>query len=321
MPQSRRITIRRRPFRVCRLTAVLLAGLIAGCTPLSTITHTIAERTGSFSERLDSGGGLKKRVGVVPFTGRAPLAGERLQRVMQDAVIEAIGGACSACLLNGPGPSESFPTLANLPRLPSGRVDNLALASMGKKRGLNAIVTGALVDINVSQTTEGILWFKHKNYYVELFLSLSVYDTTTAAKLFDENVLQQIETDEPEAEMIAEKIWADQDELKRSIIEIGSELGRAAGKAIKDSPWAGHIIGVEGGRLIVSAGKMAEVTVGSVFEVYAEGSIIAGAEGERFSVAGPKTAEIQIRDVYEDRSAAILIEGEKADVGSMIFPK
>ncbi len=223
-------------------------------------------------------------------------------------------------MLVKPGDAEC-PDFLNSPlSLETGRFDNLALAKAGRRLGMNAIVTGAFIDIKVYKEKQGLLWFKDDKNFLRVLISCEVYDVETGAELLDESFDYEVGIDETEfASIKAEKI-KDTTALKDSLAYIAEVMGEKICETVGILPWKGYIVSTVNDKIIISSGRRAGLSRGDILEVYESGKIIQGKDGRRFFLPGLKTGEIKITEVYPDNAHAVLVTGDatKAGTGSSV---
>jgi len=205
--------------------------------------------------------------------------------------------------------------LINLPIHPTGQLDNLAIAKAGKQIGLNAIVTGRLIDIKATKEESGILWFKGAGNIVQMQIIVEVYDTETAAKLLDEIFFHEIEVNEQEFESKKKKKAEGISGFKDAFMHIAGVAGEKICDTVVRQPWKGYIVSISGNRIIISSGRKSGLISGDILEVYAGEKIINGKDGQRFFVPGLKTGEIKITTVYPDRAEAVSVSASDIKEG------
>jgi len=208
--------------------------------------------------------------------------------------------------------------MAVLPKLASEQIDNLVLAKTGRRLGLNAIVTGSLMDISANKETRGILWFKNTYNFIRFQIVVEVYDTETGAKIFDDSFDDEIQVDETDIDNLrtgnTNEIPALKDALLNAVIPIGEKIC----DAVNIQPWKGYVFSSVEDKIIISSGKRSGLIFGDKLEVYDNESIFEGKDGRKFFIPGLKIGEIKITALYPDRAEATLISGKSIKVGSTV---
>ncbi|MEJ2657872.1 MAG: hypothetical protein P8012_11870 [Desulfobacterales bacterium] len=137
--------------------------MMAGCSTVTSIEKSTKKMVRDFKA---PDGDLKKKVAIALFENKTPFKDEGMDEKIIENLAGTITSSCSNILLEKPGDSDYPDELVNLPRKVSGRIDNFDLAKIGRRLGLNAIITGAVINISPDNKQEGILWFKDTHYYI-----------------------------------------------------------------------------------------------------------------------------------------------------------
>ncbi|MCD4787333.1 MAG: hypothetical protein K8R09_03825 [Desulfobacterales bacterium] len=287
------------------------ASLIAGCSFLPAIKKIACDIKAP-------AGDLKKKVGITYFENRTFGAVNNFEKTFHIKLAESIKETCPDILIIKPGDTGYPDQMAVLPKLASGRIDNLVLAKTGRKLGLNAIVTGSLIDISGNKENRGILWFKNTYNFIRFQIVVEVYDTETGAKFFDDSFVHEIQVDAIDLDNLrtgnANEIPALNDALLNAVIPIGEKIC----DAVNSQPWKGYVISSFDDKIIISSGKRSGLILGDKLEVYDSGNIFEGKDSRKFFIPGPKIGEIKITALYPDKAEAALISGKNIKVGSTV---
>ena len=290
------------------------ASLIAGCSFLPAIKKIACDIKAP-------AGDLKKKVGITFFENRTFLAVNNFEKIFHIKLVESIKETCSDILIIKPGDTGYPDQMDVLPKLASGRIDNLVLAKTGRKLGLNAIVTGSLMDISTNKETRGVLWFKNTCNFIRFQIVVEVYDTETGAKIFDDSFDDEIQVNETDIYNLrtgnANEIPALNDALLNAVIPIGEKIC----DAVNIQPWKGYVISSFDDKIIISSGKRSGLILGDKLEVSDSGNIFEGKDNQKFFIPGPKIGEIKITALYPDKAEAALISGKNIKVGSTVKMK
>lgn len=302
----------------CILLLLLLLIPITGCSTLTSIEKSSKRMIRDFRA---PGSDLKKRIGMAVFENKTTLADKEIEGKFRQDLTETIMSSCPTILLEKPGDDGYPDELERIPRKASGWIDNFDLARIGRRIGLNAIITGALTDIISNNKKEGILWLKDTHYYIQVKVAVQVYDTETGAKLLDESFMDEIEIDEWDLESIQEN-----SEMKMSILEeafknIADDMGEKICNAIVLEPWKGFITSINTDKITINSGTKVGLKPGDLFEVFNSSGIFEGTEGHRFFMPGLKAGEIKITAVYPDTAEAVLVSGNDIQTGFSIRQK
>ncbi|MCD4777428.1 MAG: hypothetical protein K8R12_00500 [Desulfobacterales bacterium] len=287
------------------------ASLIAGCSFLPAIKKIACDIKAP-------AGDLKKKVGITFFENHTFGAVNNFEKTFHIKLAESIKETCPDILIIKPGDTGYPDQMAVLPKLASGRIDNLVLAKTGRKLGLNAIVTGSLIDISANKENRGILWFKDTYNFIRFQIVVEVYDTETGAKFFDDSFVHEIQVDAIDLDNLrtgnANEIPALNDALLNAVIPIGEKIC----DPVNIQPWKGYVISSFDDKIIISSGKRSGLILGDKLEVYDSGNIFEGKDSRKFFIPGPKIGEIKITALYPDKAEAALISGKSINVGSTV---
>lgn len=288
--------------------------MIAGCSTYSSIKKSTKKIVRDITAPDD----MKKKAAISFFANYTSYTNQNLEELFQKNLAETINMACSDILLIKPGDA-GCPDFLTRPLLQkTDRLDNLALAKAGRRIGLNAIITGALVDIKVYKEKRGILWLKDDQNFLRVLISCEVYDVETGAKLLDESFDYEVRIDESEFASIKAKKIKDITALKNALAHIAEAMGEKICDTVVVLPWKGYVVSTDNNRIIISAGRRVGLLRGDILEVYESEKIIQGKGGRMFFVPGLKTSEIKITDVYRDKAQAVLVTGDTIKAGSSV---
>jgi hypothetical protein len=285
--------------------------LIAGCSFLPAIKKIAWDIKAP-------AGDLKKKVGITFFENHTSGAVNNVEKIFHIKLTENINEICPDILVIKPEDPGYPDQMAVSPKLASGRIDNLVLAKTGRKLGLNAIVTGSLVDISGNKENKGILWFKDTYNFIRFQIVVEVYDTETGAKIFDDSFADEIQVDKIYIDNLrtgnANEIPALNDALLNAVIPIGKKIC----DAINIQSWKGYVISSVEDSIIISSGKSSGLILGDELEVYDSSNMFEGKDGQKFFIPGPKIGEIKITALYPDKAEASIISGKSIKVGSTV---
>ena len=299
----------------------LFIPLITGCSTYSSMKKTTKKLIRDYKA---PDGDLKKRVAIALFENKTAFSGKGLEKSFTKDLVEAIKMSCPDILVLEPHDPGHPEYLANLPRKTSGVIDNFNLAKTGRQLGLNAVVTGAFIDIRKHKKTRGILWFKDIYNFVQVQVMTEVYDTQTGAKLLDKSYMYEIEDEDILYDDISYyDSTAQTSEISVHVINgalkfIVADMGEQVCDAVVLQPWKGYITSIFGEKVVIASGKKVGIEPGDIFEVYDSNGVFRGAEEQKFFLPGPKTGEIKITAVYPDSAEAVRFSGQNIQPGSSI---
>lgn len=287
------------------------ASLIAGCSFLPAIKKIACDIKAP-------AGDLKKKVGITFFENRTFGAVNNFEKTFHIKLSENIEKTCPDILIIKPGDTGYPDQMAVLPKLASERIDNLVLAKTGRRLGLNAIVTGSLMDISANKETRGILWFKNTYNFIRFQIVVEVYDAETGAKIFDDSFDDEIQVDETDIDNLRTGNTNEIPALTEALLNASIPIGEKICDAVNIQPWKGYVFSSVEDKIIISSGKRSGLIIGDKLEVYDSGSIFEGKDGRKFFIPGLKIGEIKITALYPDKAEAALISGKNIKVGSTV---
>lgn len=295
--------------RIMIAAAALLVLCLGGCTTVKKQTKKIAGAMPFVGERL------RKKVVIVPFENTTFISDQDMQPLFTNLFIDLLSTDCSNILWVKPGDPDYPAAIDQIPRLASDRIDNLALAEMGRAMGVNAFLLSNVVSVDAEEKEKGFFIFRDTHYYESAQVGFQVYDTGTGAKLMDESLKESLEVDGAEFDAILAR------DLK-AMYELGETMGRiAAGGAekvcetLQKQPWQGYVVAVQDGKVILSSGREIGMKTRDVLKVYRIGEIVEGKDGQRFIVPGALAGEIEITAVADGRAEARPVDGAEVAAG------
>jgi len=298
--------------------------LITGCSSYSNVKKKTKRIIRDYKAPDED---LKRRVAIAFFGNKTTFVGKGLEGNFLKDLAETIKTSSQDILVLAPVDPDYPDDLANLPRQASGLIENFDLAKTGRYLGLNAVVTGALIDITKHKEVRGKLWFKDIHNYVKVQVMTEVYDTHTGAKLLDKSYTHQIEDEDILYDDVSYYDSTDQTgEISTHIINdalkfIAADMGEQICDTVVLQPWKGYITSTFAEKVVISSGEKVGIATGDIFEVYNCNGVFKGVEKHRFFVPGLKTGEIIITKVYPDRAEGFRFSGQNIQPGCTIRPK
>jgi hypothetical protein len=241
-------------------------------------------------------------------------------RLFRKGIPEFLNHECDDVTVADSDDDENLKGFKELPMLPSGRVDNFALAIIGRGLGLNAVVTGSLDDIGLLNELRGMVW-KDTHHLIQILVSVEVYDTETGAKILDQSFSRKVEIEELDYELMQSEGKMILPDLNETLSDLIGEMGETICWAVEDQSWNGFIIAIDGNNIILSAGSRAGLEPGDEFEVFDTSRVIEGLNGQRFFYHGQKTGEIRIVEVEPDKAKAVIASDEGIKTGNSVRVK
>jgi hypothetical protein len=297
---------------IISILLLMVTSLFPGCSTVSNATKKITGGSGSKQ---------KKTVAIAVFENRTFFDTPTFQRVYHQELSTRLAKECSENLYIKLSDAAYPDSISKLPRLKSGDIDAFTLAKLGRKLGINFIVTGKFVSIKTSEKMKGLIWFKETHPMAKLNVSTAVYDVETGALLFDERFEREVEVDENLQESIRKKEAKNPIVIIEALKQLAEPISEKMCDEISDQPWKGFITAITDNKVILSSGKEAGIKPGDVLQVFANEDTIEGINDQKFFLPGLKTGEIKITATFPGRSEAVIISGENIRVDSTVKPR
>jgi hypothetical protein len=295
--------------------------VFVNCSTVEKTTKTVTKTTQKITRNIRfSDDDLQRIAAIVGFENRSLYRAKDFAQLFRKGIPEYLNNECDDVTVPDLGTGEDVERLKGLPMLKSGRVDNFALATIGRQLGLNAVVTGSLDDIGLITETQGLI-LKDTLHSIQILVSVEVYDTETGTKILDENFNRKVEIEELDYDLMRSEEKLILPDLNETISDLLAEMGERICWAIEDQPWNGFITSLADDKVILSAGDVSGLRPGDELEVFDNTRILKGRDGQQFFVHGKKIGEIKIVAVEPNRSEAEVVSDNGIKAGSSVRVK
>jgi len=261
--------------------------------------------------------GIVRKAALFRFKNETMFQQLTLEKVFESKIIDHISESCSQIRLLVQG-NPDFPEPLKSAEFPAGP-DILTMVEKGREAGLNAIMTGGVMNLTLVQEDEGILWFRETKERLHIQFSLEVFDMETGAKIYDDRFVHEIKDMAPEE---IEAFKKGQPALFASLTQHVERLAKDTApkicSAIMAHPWTGYVVSVENNRVDLSFGKNIGIRRGNVLDVHDSGRIVENVMGQRFIMPGKKVGEIRITRLDEKMATGEIISGENIQAGNPV---
>lgn len=298
-----------------------------GCSTVSNVkeaTIKTAKNTAHHTTRIipfvgASNDGMIRKVAVVSFDNETVLKQLSLEETLQNTIVQYFSDSCPSVQLLFPG-TPGFPEpLKLIKSQPLETFDNLTIVKTGRQSGMNAIMTGRIVNVSTSREEKGILWFRKTKEKLQVQFYLEVMDMETGAKIFDARFVHEIDGLDPQQiQSFRDGQPTISTSITREIDELGQDMARKMCRAILSQPWTGFIASVENQQAFLPFGKSSGIEKGKILNTFDTGEVIENFAGQQFILPGKKIGKIRISRVEENFSTGEIISGENIRPGNSV---
>ena len=271
--------------------------LAIGCATTKKITADI----------MGGGKALKKKIAFLPTVNKTGYGGNDFQESARAHLNTFLNPFRDDLIIVDSPKTRNL--LEQIPILPSGQLDNLALAKLGRALGLNAVLEETLSDIECVADKRGIWGFRSVCMLVQLSVRVRAYDIETGAILFDEVVSDEVEVSEHDWQNIKERSGYHKEIADRLLTKTTAKICKRLCEPLSNEPWKGYINSVSENTFTLIAGNDVGLAIGDILEVFGTSEPIEGQAGQFYLVSGSKIGELRTTRVYKNRAEAIGILG------------
>jgi hypothetical protein len=258
-----------------------------------------------------------RRVSLIQFENTTIFKQLPLEKVFENMIVQYISESCSGIRLVVQG-SPDFPE--SLTPVPSPAViDNMTMVEKGREAGLNAIITGGILNLSLDQEDEGILWFRKTQDRLQLQFYIEVFDMESGAKIFDNHFVHEIKDMAPE-EIQAFKTAqpAIFTSISENLNKLAKDIAPTICNAIMAQPWTGYVASVDDNQVFLPFGKSIGIKNGEILEIHDGGQVVENFKGQRFILRGKKIGEIKVTRIEEKSSIGEIISGKNIQAGNLV---
>ena len=284
----------------------LVCVMIGGCAATKQISNDI----------MGARPALKKKIAILPATTNRPISD--LHELVPAVVANFVEQNCEGVLIvETSAVNEALSGITT----DGGPIDKLALAEVGRKHGLSAVIQPQIDNVDVFKRKEGIWGFRDIQTFLHLALRLRTYDVETTALRFDE--IMGKERALPET-MMAEDLnpLEVDDKLTRSLLfEVADKATERLCESLTHAPWKGYIVDEQGGIFRISAGQDVGLKVGDELDVFAMTDPLQGVNQQIYLIPGQKIGEVKLEQVLEHHSEARKLSGDNLEDSACLMLK
>lgn len=293
--------------RIAHLLFILISvvSATAGCITLGDVQDTATQVLSDFGWKDKA---VAQTFGVIPFGNDMPWVADQLHTEFLARLAEALEDKCGRVILVGPGDDQYPYELGRY--IPSGSTapDNIALAEICRKAGLNGAMTGRLAQVRTDEGNQGMLWFRKNKLMARIQLEIVLYHSGTAAKVMDQTFFIEVELTEEEYNALADEKVLSASATEDELAKASTEAARRICSRIKDIPWEGDIITVREDKALIPFGGDVGLFVGDELEIFRKGGIFEAKGGSRYIVPGVSVGKAKIIAISADQSEIVVLE-------------
>mmetsp|Transcript_3527 Transcript_3527/g.2114 ORF Transcript_3527/g.2114 Transcript_3527/m.2114 type:complete len:312 (-) Transcript_3527:1516-2451(-) len=298
------------------LIIVTFCMLIASCFPKVNLFNINAQRSEAVNKNF------KKSIAVAILDSAVNEPTKQFVPKLRYLFFENMEKLCPNIILLREKNTDIIKKFAELPKLPSGQLDNRFLVKAGRQLGVNAIAF-VYLDNFKKNLKKKRTWLKD-NYNSILFqIKVEIHDTETGAKLLDKVFSTKIKLNEKEENFhktkdISLTNISNPTEINEKFEDIIHNMAEKICSIINSQTWKGYITKTYNKNVIISTGKNAGLKPGDILDVYGSNSTIEGAFGQLFFMPGSKIGQLKLTSVNLKHSGAVIISGKEIKVGNCV---
>lgn len=306
---------------------LIISTAFNGCATVSNVkdaTVKTAKNTAHHTTRIVPflgvpNDGMIRKVAVISVKNETVFKQLSLEETFQNTIVQYFSESCPSVRLLFPD-NPGFPEpLKLIQSQPWETFDNLTIVKAGRQSGVNAIMTGKIVNLSTSSEDKGILWFRKTREKLQIQFYLEVMDMETGAKIFDARFIHEIDGLDPqEIQSFRDGQPIISTSVTREMDELGQDMARRMCRAILSQPWSGYIASVENQQVFLPFGKSSGIEKGKILDTFDTGEVIENFAGQQFVMPGKKIGKIRISRVEENFSTAEIISGENIRSGNSV---
>jgi len=190
--------------------------------------------------------------------------------------------------------------------------------------GINAVVFTTVTPVEITSARKGVWPFRKHAEKFTVSVNLDIVDnnfgTVIISKEFAEDITFSGETiiatgkQDPFAQR---KVKA----LEKCLPEIVKEATKTAIRSLNRHVWTGRIVSLDGGKIMVNAGRDAGLRPGVVFEVFCADECVTACTGQTYALPGQKVGELRIVSLKARRALTEPVEGDGFQAGQIVKVK
>lgn len=285
--------------------ALVVSFFIMGCTTVHEINRDL-----SGSDSI-----LKKKIAVLPFKDLTGYKDNMFGTMAQSIFKTSLSEHCKPIIVED---DKRDRYLEEMARLDSGNVDPVQQNRVARALGLNAILTGTLLDITITEERKGLWLFKDTFPVAFLELEVHLYDIETNAILLSKPVKAKVTISDQYRTNLKDNQQCDPRLVEELLQRTARQLSEKICTVMAKEPWKGYVISFENNEVEISAGTDVGLRKGNVLEVFRREQPIKGTDGKIYLISGPTIGNIKIKKVSRHTAIAEIVSGADFDKSNCV---
>ncbi len=251
---------------------------------------------------------LKQNIILTNFENRTSFIIHDMDKIFYNNLIKIFNKKCSNHIFQKPEDKNYPLALKELPRNEDGKINYSLLSDIGRKNGLNGVITGILKSIYTEETRHGFGWFKKTKTTINICIEIILHDINAGSKIIDRNFVYKLDVDKALAETIMSDKIIDPKLLDKDFVKDVLKIGKKMAIALNSQSWMGVMTSSEKNNIIIFAGGDIGLVPGNILKVYSM-KTIEGFKFRSFFMPGDRAGEIKLVHVNPGTSKAVIISG------------
>jgi hypothetical protein len=289
------------PRSFARIFPMLVAVLFCGaCAQVQNIR--VEPRQG-FSEAPVVDHDYWKKGAIALKSGAQTVFGRQCETLLLQTLIATIGGEADRLRLLSPEDNRS-PDFMKLADPFADARSAFEFHKRARMQGFHYLLQASVLDIRSVEKKKGFWWFRGTKYYLNVVVSLDLYDTFTAAKISSQVKEALVKINVSAHENFMAGMPDNIEAVDEAIVDMAEEMGELAAEQIDAGRWMATVAEVQGRQVRLAADADSGLEQGDALAVFEGRRIVDGLNGERFIVPGYKLADVEIVAVDADGATA-----------------
>lgn len=217
-------------------------------------------------------GGVRKRMMVLPFLDSSDVRGQDLRDDARAEFIRGINRTGAIVAVDSKDLKVDFTK-----NIKNGEYDMTAIAKPAGQLGVQAVLEGKLIDINVKRSADPVGIFRQVKTKFEAQARVRIFTARSGREIF--NTVKTVTLEEANVR-VAERVDSDRfltnnPELVRKLVEEAFlDFTPQIVAALDKMSWEGRIAMVNGDRIFLNVGKISGLQIGDILKVSEDGDEI-----------------------------------------------